>query len=103
MRLEPHPSQQTPLCKIKRVPHAPSAPCPLRGGSTRSTLPAPCHDRTPAKGRGVVSRRFARNVVHLEIRLQNELSPRAWKCVWAAADGAGLNVEAMRYRCVWAR
>jgi hypothetical protein len=58
-------------------------------------MPALCHTRTRADDGGVVSPRSDWSAGHLEIRLRNELSPRAWKRLSSAANRAGTDVEGL--------
>ena len=89
------PSSPPRLCKIKRVAHAPSPPCPLRGGSTRWRAYDLCH-RTPRDPDGAsVSRRFSWEAERLVIRLRNELSPAAWKRLSRAAERSGTDVVSL--------
>jgi len=84
MRLEPNPARPTQRCKIKRVTHAPSAPCPLRGWSASWAMPALCHARAQVRSCRVVSRRADQSLEQLQMRLRNELRPAVWKHAVAA-------------------
>jgi hypothetical protein len=66
-------------------------------------MPALCHTRTHAEDHGAVSRRSEWDADHLQIRLQNELSPRAWKRLSTAASRAGMDVEGFLERFLEAR
>jgi hypothetical protein len=94
MHHTPRPSEPLRRCKIKRVTHAPSAPCPLRGETTSWTIPTPCHTRTRAENLGPVSGRSVWNASQIEIRLRDELFPCAWTRLSIAANRAGTDVEA---------
>jgi hypothetical protein len=66
-------------------------------------MPALCHTRTPAEDQGGVSRRSDWDSNHLQIRLRNELSPRAWARLSTAASRAGMDVEGFLQRFLEAR
>jgi hypothetical protein len=93
MHHTPRPSEPLQRCKIKRVTHAPSAPCPLRGGRTTWTIPTPCHTRTRAENLGAVSGRSVWNASQIQIRLRDGLTPCAWTRLSTAANRAGTDVE----------
>ena len=61
-------------------------------------MPALCHTRTHAEDHGGVSRRSDWDSDHLQIRLRNELSPRAWARLSTAASRAGMDVEGLLQR-----
>jgi len=58
-------------------------------------MPALCHTRKQAPGRGVVSPRSDWNAGHLRIRLPSELSTGAWRRLSRAANRAGTDVEGL--------
>jgi hypothetical protein len=66
-------------------------------------MPALCHTRTHAEDHGGVSRRSDWDSDHLQIRLRNELSPRAWARLSTAASRAGMDVEGLLQSLLEAR
>ncbi len=95
MHHTPCPPEPIRRCKIKRVTHAPSAPCPLRGETTSWTNVTPCHTRVYAENRCPVSGRSVWNASQIQIRLRDELSPCAWTRLSTAANRAGTDVEGL--------
>jgi hypothetical protein len=92
MRLDPHPTQPTPLCKIKRVNPA------FRSVSTpRWTKDLPVAGpvnpiRAPGTGSGTAST-LEWSAERLIERLHSELGPRAWKRLVQAAERRGATVD----------
>ena len=58
-------------------------------------MAARCHTRACAENGGVVSRRSTWDADRLQIRLRDELTPRAWRRLSDAAGRAGTDVEGL--------